>query len=160
MSALCHTLGSITQSVWNALFHQTPGYSISDVDIVYYDPDLSVAKEAATQEKIAQQLAGNQYTIDVKNEARVHLWYAQRFGKTITPYQSTEDAISTWPTTATALGVYIDENARLQAFAPYGLNDLFMGIVRPNKKLITAAVYQAKAHKWQQKWPDLTVVDW
>lgn len=38
---------------------------------------------------------------DVKNQARVHTWYGGRFGY-ILPYASTADAISTWPTTATA----------------------------------------------------------
>ena len=32
---------------------------------------------------------------DVKNEARVHLWYEARFGAAIPPYQSAEAAIAT-----------------------------------------------------------------
>jgi hypothetical protein len=39
---------------------------------------------------------------DVKNEARVHLWYERRFGRHLEPYRSTGDAIATWPTTASS----------------------------------------------------------
>jgi uncharacterized protein len=33
--------------------------------------------------------------VDVKNEARIHLWYERRFGTRIEPYRSSADAIST-----------------------------------------------------------------
>ena len=39
------------------------------------------------------------------NETRVHLWYEAHFGYRIDPYASVEDAINTWPTTATSIGV-------------------------------------------------------
>jgi hypothetical protein len=97
--------------------------------------------------------------IDVKNEARVHLWYAEKFGNVLTPYVSTSDAITTFPTTATAVGVQPRADG-LHVFAPYGLSDLLGLIVRPNKKQITQAIYDAKVKKWQAKWPDLRVVAW
>src|ERR1700730_3374080 len=37
--------------------------------------------------------------------ARVHLWYEDRFGYALKPYLSSADAIATFPTTATAVGV-------------------------------------------------------
>jgi hypothetical protein len=48
----------------------------------------------------------------------------------------------------------------LHVFAPYGLSDLLGLIVRPNKKQITQAIYDAKVKKWQAKWPGLRVVPW
>jgi hypothetical protein len=44
------------------------------------------------------------FGIDVKNEARVHLWYKSHFGYDIPPYHSVEEAMDSWPTTATAVG--------------------------------------------------------
>lgn len=152
--------GSITQSVWNYIFNQPIGYGFSDVDIVYFDKDISETKERKTTKEILAAIPNEKYRVDVKNEARVHLWYQNKFGVTIKPYQSTEDAISTWPSTASSLGVYLDQTDHLQVFAPYGLNDLFTGIVAPNKKLISENIYQNKADKWQSKWPDLTIIAW
>ncbi len=97
--------------------------------------------------------------VDVKNEARVHLWYAEKFGTAQAPYVSAEDAITTFPTTATAIGVQPRADG-LHVFAPYGLSDLLGLIVRPNKKQITRSIYEAKVEKWLARWPGLRVVDW
>ena len=70
--------------------------------------------------------------LDVTNEARVHIWYPARFAYSIQPYQSTEDAIGTWPTTATAIGVR-QSGRQLEVWAPFGTDDLFNPVVRPNR---------------------------
>lgn len=36
---------------------------------------------------------------------RIHMWYEAKFGYQITPYTSTAEAITTFPTTATAIGL-------------------------------------------------------
>ena len=97
--------------------------------------------------------------IDVKNEARVHLWYENHFGYKIEPYNSLEESINSWPTTATSIGLRIEED-RLKVYAPFGLNDLFGGIVRANKVQITEEIYNNKVNKWHNKWPNLTIIPW
>ena len=37
--------GCVNQSVWNEMYSNDIGYGISDVDIVYFDEDLSEEKE-------------------------------------------------------------------------------------------------------------------
>lgn len=152
--------GSITQSVWNHLFSKPIGYGISDVDIVYFDTDLSQEKERMVLEQIVKTTKQNQYALDVKNEARVHLWYEEEFGLSIPAYTFTEEAISTWPSTATSIGIFFDQESNLQVFAPYGMYDLFSGIVRPNKAMISREVYEKKIEKWCSKWPELNVIGW
>lgn len=152
--------GCIVQSVWNRLYARPTGYGISDVDIVYFDEELSEEKELDTSKKIAEAIGHSTYSLDIINEARVHLWYEERFGFPIQAYTSTEAAISTWPTTATAIAVSLDEKGQLQVFSPYGLDDLFEGIIRPNKKMITEEIYDQKVAKWTKKWPELKVVPW
>ena len=85
----------------------------------------------------------------MKNEARVHVWYAQKFGYAIPPYVSTDQAISTFSTTATAIGVRPTQGA-LQIVAPFGLADLFGLIVRPNKAQITRMIYETKVARWRE----------
>jgi len=40
------------------------------------------------------------------------------------------------------------------------LDDLFAGIVRPNKVQITEAIYETKVKRWQSCWPALRVIGW
>ena len=152
--------GCVAQAVWNDAFGRPAGHGISDIDLVYFDgADLSAEAEARHAERIRTLFADLGLWVDVKNEARVHLWYAEKFGKALAPYVSTEDAIATFPTTATAVGVQPRANG-LRVFSPYGLSDLLGLIVRPNKKQITRPIYDAKVKKWLARWPDLRVVPW
>ena len=152
--------GCLAQTVWNDAFGLPATHGISDVDLVYFDAgDLSEEAEANHAARVRALFADLGLWLDVKNEARVHLWYAAKFGGTLTPYVSTEDAITTFPTTATAVGVQ-PRREGLHVFAPYGLSDLLGLIVRPNKKQITQPIYDAKVQRWLARWPDLRVVPW
>jgi hypothetical protein len=152
--------GCLAQTVWNDAFGLPATHGISDIDLVYFDgEDLSAEAEAGHAALVRTLFADLGLWIDVKNEARVHLWYAEKFGNALAPYVSTEDAITTFPTTATAVGVQ-PRAGGLHVFAPYGLSDLLGLIVRPNKKQITQAIYDAKVKKWQAKWSGLRVVPW
>lgn len=152
--------GCIAQTVWNCLSGYPLDYGISDIDLVYYDTNLEQAAEEEVAEQARRLYADLPFPLDVKNEARVHLWYEARFGYAIKPYVSLEDAINTWPTTATSMAVRVEAENRLRVYAPFGLNDLFGRIVRPNKAQITEEIYKAKADKWHKKWPELTVIPW
>lgn len=155
--------GTVAQTVWNHLHGFEGTFGIGDIDFVYYDAeDLSAEAESGMADKIKPIFAETGISVDVINEARVHLWYEEEFGVKLEQYDSLESAISTWPTTASAIGVRMHPNKEyeLQVYAPFGLSDLMELIVRPNKKLVSQAVYEAKAKKWKQKWPKLQVMPW
>ncbi|HKU97487.1 MAG TPA: nucleotidyltransferase family protein [Vineibacter sp.] len=152
--------GAVAQGVWNARTGRDPAHGIRDIDIVYFDAaDLSAETEAAHEARLRDLLADVPAKLDVKNEARVHLWYRDVFGYGIDPYRSTEDAIATFPTTATSIGVRLDGGA-LRVCAPFGVDDLMTGIVRSNKRQITQAVYDKKVARWRTLWPELTYLPW
>jgi uncharacterized protein len=153
--------GCVVQSVWNALHGYDPAYGIDDYDLVYFDAsDLSAEAEASAGRAARELLADlGPVTLDVTNEARVHLWYEQEFGVPLAPYTSSEDAIASWPMTASSIGVRT-EGGRLVVCAPFGLDDLFAMVVRPNKRQVPRAVYEAKCARWQQTWPRTTVTTW
>ena len=152
--------GCLAQTVWNDAFGLPATHGITDIDLVYFDgSDLSQGAEASQAARIRALFADLGLWVDVKNEARVHLWYAMKFGNTIAPYVSTEDAITTFPTTATAIGLQPRSDA-LHVFSPYGLSDLLELIVRPNKKKIAQSIYEAKVEKWLALWPGLRVIPW
>ncbi len=98
--------------------------------------------------------------IEIRNEARVHLWYEKRFGHPIVPYKSVEDAISSFHCTATVIGIRNDENGNFTYYAPFGLEDLFSLVIRPNKRPARKEVYMEKAERWVKIWPNLKVIPW
>ncbi|MDD7793616.1 nucleotidyltransferase family protein [Clostridium sp. 'White wine YQ'] len=153
--------GCIAQTVWNYLSNKSLSYGIKDYDFVYFDSkNLNIEYENKVINKIRNLYTDIDIEIDIKNQARVHLWYMSHFGYDIAPYKSLEAAINTWPTTATAIGVRKDKNNKLKVYAPYGLNDLFGKVIRANKAQITKEIYEDKVEKWIEKWPDLKVIPW
>ena len=152
--------GAIAQTVWNLAFGKPAELGIKDVDLVYFDAqDLSSEAEVGHEHRLRELFRHLPVKLDVKNEARVHLWYAARFGYPIAPYSSTEEAIASFPTTAAAVGVR-RRAGRFECCAPFGLDDLFGLVVRPNQRQITRAIYQAKVERWRTVWPQLAFVPW
>jgi hypothetical protein len=152
--------GAVAQTVWNLCLGRPAELGIKDVDLVYFDAtDLSPEAEAAQEQRLRRQFKDLAVQLDVKNEARVHLWYHRTFGYAIPPYSSSKAAIDTFPTTATSIGVRrcVD---RFECYAPFGLEDLFALAVRPNKAQVTAAIYEAKLARWREQWPQLTYLAW
>lgn len=82
------------------------------------------------------------------------------FGYDIKPYSQIEEAINTWPTTATAIAIRLNQDNNWVMYAPFGLNDVFGKIVRANKTQITQKIYEKKVQKWLSIWPDLKVIPW
>ena len=151
--------GGITQTVWNHLHGLDPTHGIRDYDVVFHDPaDLTEATERRIEADVTA-LVGGDVRLDVTNEARVHLSYERRFGRPLAPYRSAEHAISTWPTTASSVGVRAD-GGDFVVCAPFGLADLYAMVVRANTALVDRSVYEAKAERWRREWPQLTVLPW
>jgi uncharacterized protein len=152
--------GSIAQTIWNLGCGRSAELGLKDVDLIYFDDqDLSFDAEASHERRLRDLFRRLPIKLDVKNDARVHLWYEERFGYAIKPYLSSADAIATFPTTATAVGVR-RIRGKLECRAPFGLDDLFGLVVRPNKRQITRPIYEAKVDRWRSIWPRLTFLRW
>lgn len=153
--------GSIVQTIWNIRHGFNPENGIKDYDLVYYDAnDTSYEAEDVFIKKGKKIFNDIPVLVEIRNQARVHLWYEKHFGKQIDQYKSIEEAISTWPTTATSIGIRKDVEGKFQVFAPFGLDDLLDMVVRANKAKITEKIYQNKVDRWIKVWPDLKVVPW
>jgi uncharacterized protein len=154
------TAGCLFQTVWNVLDGRDPTWGIRDYDLFYFDPrDLSWEAEDAVIRRAAAAFAGCGGKVEVRNEARVHLWYEDHFGVPCPPYASSEAAIDSFAATACCVGVR-RVAGRPVVYAPYGLADLFGFVLRPNPVLAPRATYEAKAARWRALWPRLTVLPW
>jgi hypothetical protein len=153
--------GCLYQTVWNVVTGQPPEAGILDYDLAYFDDsDLSWDAEDAVIKAGNEIFAGLPAPVQIRNQARVHLWYEQKFGVPCPPHASTEAAIDTFEATAACLGAGRGPSGRWRIYAPYGLADVFNLVVRPNPVLAPRHVYQAKAARWRQQWPGLAVLPW
>jgi uncharacterized protein len=153
------TAGVLFQTVWNSVTGRPPGTGIRDADLFYFDPDTSWAAEDAVIGAGATLFAGLPVPVEIRNEARVHLWYADRFGTPAPPFRDCADAIDSFAAVCCAVGVTMDGDVP-RVYAPFGFDDLFDLVVRPNPRLAPRHVYEAKAARWTQHWPELTVLPW
>jgi hypothetical protein len=155
------TAGAVFQTVWNVLDGRNPGAGIADYDLFYYDAsDLSYEAEDEVIRHAASLFADLGVTVEVRNEARVHLWYESRFGVPGVRFSSSRDAIDHFASTTCCFGVSRSTNGELVDYAPHGYADLFAKRVRPNPRLAPREVYETKARRWQSEWPTLVVDPW
>ncbi|MFB4281667.1 MULTISPECIES: nucleotidyltransferase family protein [unclassified Nonomuraea] len=151
--------GAVAQTIWNHVTGRHPDHGIRDYDLIYHDPsDLSWEAEDAVI-RAGREVFGD-VPVEIRNEARVHLWYAERFGIPCPPYRSAEDAIDSFPSTTCGLGVRIEPSGEWRLYAPYGVSDAFDLVVRPNPRLAPRHVYEAKVARWTATWPELTALPW
>ncbi|MFB7596747.1 nucleotidyltransferase family protein [Streptomyces sp. NPDC056160] len=155
------TAGCLFQTVWNAATDRPPTSGIKDYDVFYFDADdLSWEAEDAVIKTGKEVFADLPAEVEIRNEARVHLWYEDKFGVACPPHDSTEAAIDSFAATTCCLGVRLEADGQWRVYAPHGLSDVFNLVVRPNPVLAPRAVYEAKAARWREQWPELTVLDW
>jgi uncharacterized protein len=153
--------GCLCQTVWNVVTGQPPDAGILDYDLVYFDrSDESWAAEDAVVQAGHALFADLPAPVQIRNQARVHLWYPEKFGLPCPPHETTEAAIDTFEATTACLGVRLLRNGRWRIYAPFGLADVLGLVVRPNPVLAPREVYQAKTERWQRQWPSLTVLPW
>jgi len=154
--------GCLYQTVWNVLTGQPAEAGILDYDLAYFDDsDLSYDAEDAVIRAGSTVFAGLAAPVQIRNQARVHLWYGQKFGVACPPHTSTEAAIDTYEAANACLGVRLQRDGRrLRVYAPFGLSDVFNLVVRPNPVLAPSQVYQAKTARWLSQWPGLTILPW
>ena len=145
--------GTICDTVWNAAHGFAPVHGIRDLDIVYFDPDLTVDDDAEMAAQVHGLVGRLGLWVDVKNQANVHVWYPAKFGAAITPYTSLDEAVATWPTTCGAIAVQLAD-ADLVIKSPFGL------VVRPNRVQAPRSWYEQKSARWRTEWPDLSILDW
>ena len=87
--------GALYNSVWNHLTGKPSGYGIKDVDLFYFDDaDLSYEAEDAVIRRAARHCEGLPLPGEVRNQARVHLWYPQKCGQPCPRDTSAREPIS------------------------------------------------------------------
>ena len=151
--------GCLVQTAWNGLTARAVDYGISDYDVFYFDPETSWAAEDAVIRTVAARLRDVGAPVQVRNQARVHLWYPDKHGLPYPPLRRSTEGIDRFLTRNTMVGLRRDGDG-YEVYAPHGFGDIAGLIVRPNPGAnFSAANYAAKAARWKALWPELTVLD-
>jgi uncharacterized protein len=150
--------GCLVQTAWNIQTARAVDYGIADYDVFYFDPDVSWQAEDAVIRKLQNLSARLGARIEVRNQARVHLWYPKKHGLPYPALQSSTQGIDRFLTKNTKVGIRRATDGH-DVYAPDGFDDIANMIVRPNPGAnFSAAGYSAKATRWKTLWPEITVV--
>ncbi len=155
--------GAIYQTVWNALTGTASGYGLKDIDLIYFDGgDLSWEAEdrVITRSSAAFAQSDVRIPVETRNQARVHLWYEDRFGSPYAPLCNAAESLTRYAATTHAVAVRLERNDELTIEAPFGLADIFSMTLRPNPTLDTKGTYDEKAARCRDLWPQVTVIPW
>ncbi|MET0336643.1 MAG: nucleotidyltransferase family protein [Caulobacter sp.] len=153
--------GAIYQPVWNHLTGRPTDYGLKDYDLGYFDPaDLSYEAEDAVIRLVAsafdEPLAS---MVEVRNQARVHLWFEGRFKEPFTPLPNAAEALTRFVAPAFAVGARLETDGSMTIVAPFGLEDMFDMVLRPNPSRPKAAGWAKAVGSAVERWPELKIVE-
>ena len=143
--------GAVRNTVWSYLHDHGPLLNWSDADIIFLNRH-NLTKEY--EKELERYFTTKEPDIpwSFKNQLRM----AEKHGHS--PYSSIEQAISKWVETATAIAIGPLNAKKFKVIAPYGLEDLYSGILRPtSEKMRSVMDTRIHAKKWLQEYPLLRV---
>ena len=151
--------GAVYQTVWNALAGRPIDYGRKDYDLGYFDPDTSWDAEDVVIRRVADAFEEPfRSQVEVRNQARVHLWFKDRFGEDYAPLSSTSEALARFVAPAFAVGVRLEPDDRLTVAAPFGLDDVFDRVIRPNPNRPRARGWVRAVASALSRWPEVRVI--
>jgi uncharacterized protein len=150
--------GAVYQPVLNHLTGRAPDYGIKDYDLGYFDAsDTSYEAEDAVIRGVADAFEPPlREMVEVRNQARVHLWFEAKFGEAYAPLASTSEALTRFVSPLFSVGVRLERDDSLTVLAPFGLSDLFAMRLRPNPGRITMG-FERTAASAKARWPEISV---
>jgi hypothetical protein len=105
-------------------------------------------------------LKSNTVAIEIRNQARVHLWYESRFGRQCPKYESSAHSLCYFASKTHAVGISLRADDMLDVHAPFGLDHVFSLKVVPNNALDNRETHLLKGRRAKAMWPEITVEDW
>lgn len=152
--------GAAYQSVWNAVTGRPAGYGIRDYDLGYFDPDTSWDAEDMVIRRVAAAFEPPfRELVEVRNQARVHIWFRGKFGERYEALSGTDEALSRFVAPAFAVGVRLEPGGEISVAAPFGLEDVFDMVLRPNPTRPVAKGWDKAVRNARGRWPEIRVIE-
>jgi hypothetical protein len=152
--------GAVYQKVWNHLTGRDPDYGIKDYDLAYFDAsDVSYEAEDVHIQRAATRFPPPfDQQVEVRNQARVHIWFEDHFGEPYEPLANSAEALSRFVAPAFGVGVRLEKDDSLTIEAPFGLEDLFAMTLRPNPNRPLARGWEKTTASALRRWPEVKIV--
>ena len=153
--------GAIYNTVWNVLTGRPALTGINDADVVYFDDgDLSYEAEDRVIRRAGAYFSALPIPVEVRNQARVHLWFPERFGMAYPRLTCSAEMMLFYASKTHAVAARLEADGRISIHAPFGLDDMFGFRVIPNPALPNRQTHERKAARAKAIWPELTIVPW
>ena len=150
--------GAAYQCVWNHLTGRPCGYGVKDYDLVYFDPDTSWdAEDVFIKRAAAAYPSPLSELVEVRNQARVHIWFEGKFGEPYEPLSNSAEALTRFVCPAFSVGARLEPDGALTIEAPFGLDDLFAMRLRPNPLRGLAAGWTRVTESARSRWPEVVI---
>ena len=96
--------------------------------------------------------------VEVRNQARVHLWFEQKFGEPYAALGCTDEALERFVCPAFAVAARLEADGAITLAAPFGLDDLFAMRLRRNpNRPVSDEAFARVAGSAGARWPELTI---
>jgi uncharacterized protein len=151
--------GAIYNQVWNHLTGRPEMYGVKDIDLFYFDPDTTYDAEDHEIRR-AEAVFRSGPPVQLRNEARVHLWFQDRFGYPYPQLTSAKQGIDHFACRTHCVGLRLEADDSLTLYAPYGLDDIFSFRLTPNPVLNNRATHESKGARQRALWPELVMIPW
>lgn len=153
--------GAIYNTVWNQLTNRPTLTGIKDIDVFYFDDsDLSWEAEDRVIEQVSAHFERLPLPVETRNQARVHLWFPEKFGQPFAPLKSSAEMMWRYASKTHSVGVKLEADNSLTFEAPFGLDDMFSFRMVPNHVLANKKAHDEKGARAKRTWPELTVEPW
>lgn len=150
--------GAIYNFVWNRLTGRLDLNGIKDADMFYFDDaDLSYEAEDVEIKRLNVRFANSHLPIELRNQARVHLWYEGRFGRPYQALKSSRESVERFASKTHAVAARLGDDDEIEIFAPFGLEPIFGMRIVPNSDFVNPDTYMQKAQRALSHWPELIV---
>ena len=97
--------GCLFQTVWNLKSGRGADRDIEDYDICYFSEDTSWDAENEVIQNANALFSDLKVTVQVRNQARVHMWYPEKFGLAYPPLTTAGEGILRFPASAQTIGM-------------------------------------------------------
>lgn len=153
--------GAIYNTVWNSLTNRPPGTGIKDIDVIYFDSsDLSYEAEDKQISLVGEMFKDEIIPIELRNQARVHLWYFKKFGRPFTELTSALESLQSYASKTHAVAIRLEAEEQITIHAPFGLDYMFSFQMVPNHGVDNQVTHEEKALRAKSVWPELEILPW
>lgn len=153
--------GTLFKAILNNRENLDKVYGISDIDIIYFDQNTSYEAEDRIIKSVLSNINSDiQNIFDIKNQARVHIWKSEKYGKEVKPYRSAEEPLHLASTHLQMAALKIVcQSTLIEIYSPFWYYDIMHYYIRYNDKSEHGIEgFYEKSNDWKNKYSRFSII--